>query len=82
MVLDFAKYRENPNETQIRYTLENIIECSSKGAFKMVGCSKWLCIQLFFTVIFTTDCKAGEIIHLVVYVSPSASFVEYSKIDL
>ncbi len=36
MVLCFAKYSKKSNETQIRYTLKNIIECSSQGAFKMV----------------------------------------------
>ncbi len=28
--------------TQVSYTLKNIIECSSEGAFKMAGRSKWL----------------------------------------
>ncbi len=35
MVLGFAKYSKKSGETQIRYTLKNIIE--SQGAFKMVG---------------------------------------------
>ncbi len=37
MVLGFDKYSKKSNETQIRYTLKNIIECSSQGAFKMVA---------------------------------------------
>ncbi len=33
-------------ETQVSYTLKNIIECSSQGAFKMVGRSEWLFRQV------------------------------------
>ena len=36
VVLGFAKYSKKSNETQISYTLKNIIESSSPGAFKMV----------------------------------------------
>ncbi len=32
-----AKYSKKSNETQIRYTLKNIIESSSQGAFKIVA---------------------------------------------
>ncbi len=42
LVLGFAKYSKRSSETQVSYTLKNIIECSSQGAFKMDGHSKWL----------------------------------------
>ncbi len=42
LVLGFAMYSKRSSEKQVSYTLKNIIECSSQGAFKMVGCSKWL----------------------------------------
>ena len=42
LVLGFAKYSKRSSETQVSYTLKNIIECSSQGAFKMIGQSKWL----------------------------------------
>ncbi len=38
----FAKYSERSSETQVSYTLKKIIECSSQGAFEMVGHSKLL----------------------------------------
>ncbi len=40
--LCFAKYSKRSSETQVSYTLKNIIECSSQGAFKMAEQSKWL----------------------------------------
>ncbi len=42
LVLGFAKYSKRSNKTKVSYTLKNIMECSSQGAFKMVGRSKWL----------------------------------------
>ncbi len=37
-----AKYSRRSSETQVSYTLK---KCSSQGAFKMVGHSKWLLFQ-------------------------------------
>ncbi len=40
LVLGFSKYSKRSSETQVSYTLKNIIECSSQGAFKMGVVSK------------------------------------------
>ena len=37
-----AKHSKRASETLVSYTLKKIIECSSQGAFKKVGRSKWL----------------------------------------
>ncbi len=42
LVLGFAKYSKSPVKHKSATLLKNIIECSSQGAFKMVGRSKWL----------------------------------------
>ncbi len=45
LVLGFVKYSKRSSETQVSYTLKNIIEGSLQEAFKMVGHSKWLLFQ-------------------------------------
>ncbi len=45
LVLGFAKYSKRSSEIQVSYTLKNLIEFSSQGAFKMVGQSKWSLFQ-------------------------------------
>ena len=68
-----CQVQQNSSETQVSYTLENIVECSSEGALKMVVHSKWLLFRqvahlrsimllIWFYIAFTPE--PGCSIHL------------------
>ena len=51
LVFGFAKYSKRSIETQVGYTLNNIIECSSQGAFKMFGAFKMVVVSTGCTIV-------------------------------